>query len=60
MIGITTTFILAVHKTTFNYVLGPRSRRGFPGEGPDYSFLKEIEGLAPIPARIRGVMDLLF
>ncbi len=42
--------ILAVLKITFYFFLGP----GVPGKGPDFHFPKEIIGLGPIPARIRG------
>ncbi len=32
--------------------------RGVPGEGPECHILQELGSLGPIPARIRGVMDL--
>ncbi len=41
---------------SFNFVLGPPLPRGAPGEGPDCHFPKEIVGVGPIPARIRGFL----
>ncbi len=47
-----------VLKTIFIFALGPPLPRGVPGEGPDCHFPKEIVGVGPIPARIRGFCNL--
>jgi hypothetical protein len=49
----------AVFKDAYYLCLSPLPPAG-PGEGPDCHFLKEISGFGPIPARIRGVIYLLF
>ncbi len=49
-----TALILEVRKMIFNFCLGPPIPRGVPGEGPDCHFPKELVGVGPIPARIRG------
>ncbi len=55
-----TRLILAVLEPIFNFVLGPPSPPGAPGEGPDKHFFWEIGGFGPISARIRGVMHFRF
>ncbi len=51
---------LAVLEIIFNFILGPPLPRGVPGEGPDCNCSREIVGVGPIPARIRGVLILIW
>ncbi len=46
-------------KTLFILFLSPLALGG-PGDGPDCHFPKEIVGVGPIPARIRGETFFLF
>ncbi len=50
---------LDVLKIIFNFVSWSPLPRGVPGEGPDCHFPKEIVGLGPIPAQIRGFLFLI-
>ncbi len=52
-------FVLAVLKNFLLCCSWLPLPQGVPGEGPDCHFLKEVEGLGQIPARIRGETLLL-